>query len=259
MDTILLGIGLGFAGTVIGALVTMLIGKNSNDTMICYMLSFAGGVMASIVFFELVPEAIKMSSVPVAAAGMALGVGAVLFLNTLVDRVTGHSGVNVHSLSAETHTKNNSKELARKRLMRLGLMMLIAIGLHNLPEGLAVGAAGVHNVKMGFSLAMVVALHNIPEGMAISAPLTSGGMSRWKALLWITAAELPALLGALIGFYVGGVSEIVSAVCLAVAGGAMLYIVFGEIIPQSLTFTKSRHAALITLFGVAVGLLMVQI
>jgi len=104
-----------------------------------------------------------------------------------------------------------------------------------------------------------VTLHNVPEGMAIAAPLLAGGMNRWKAVLWTTISGAPTVLGCVIGLLIVNISPLAIALSIAASGGAMLYVVFGEIIPQSVVMTKSRIAPLVTLFGILVGLLITRV
>jgi ZIP family zinc transporter len=141
-------------------------------------------------------------------------------------------------------------------MLRSGILMLIAIGLHNIPEGLAIGAGGSHDERLGIVLAVMIALHNIPEGMAIAAPLVSGGIGRWKAVGLVSLSGAPTLLGGIIGVYIGGISDFALSMSLSAAGGAMLYMVFGEIIPQAIVMTKSRMASIAALFGILVGLII---
>ena len=264
MTLVLYGILLGIGGTFLGSIITLLIGKRS-DTVICYMLSFAGGIMAGISFFGLIPESVEMSNVYIAIGGIAGGIVIVLALNVLVDKIT-KSKSKLHETPEELHHQvpfladsgSTDTRPSTKRLFRAGIIMLVAITLHNFPEGLAIGAALGHEVSLGITIAIVMAVHNIPEGMAVATPLLSGGMKKWKIILWTTLSGLPTIVGGIIGYYVGGVSYILQALCLSIAGGAMLYIVFGEIIPQSIAMTKSRMPTIITLLGIAIGLLIVQ-
>jgi ZIP family zinc transporter len=137
--------------------------------------------------------------------------------------------------------------------------MLTAIALHNIPEGIAIGAGASYNIRLSAVIAIMLALHNIPEGMAVAAPLLAGGVKRWKTVLLTTLSGATTVLGGLIGVFIGNISEFSIALSLSAAGGAMLYVVFGEIIPQSIVMTKSRIAPLITLFGIIVGLLITMV
>lgn len=258
MPLVLLCILFGIAGTFIGSVITLLIGKRS-DTVICYLLAFAGGIMAGVSFFELIPSSVEMSNVYVTVAGIAVGAIVVLLLNKLVDHMTKTS--KLHETHGELHHQTTFIESSKtnpKRMLRSGLVMLIAITLHNLPEGLAIGASLSVETSLGITIAIIMAVHNLPEGMAVAAPLLAGGMKKWKIILWTTLSGVPTIIGAIIGFYLGEISILMQALCLAIAGGAMLYIVFGEIMPQSVAMTKSRMPTIITLLGIAIALLIVQ-
>jgi ZIP family zinc transporter len=137
--------------------------------------------------------------------------------------------------------------------------MLFAISLHNIPEGLAMGAAGYHDVDLAITLAIMIGLHNIPEGMAIAAPLISGGLTKPKTLLLVMLTGATTIIGAALGLVVGGISDIALALSFGVAGGAMLYVVFGEILPQTIVTNKDRIPAVFALVGIIMGLLFKQI
>jgi len=105
----------------------------------------------------------------------------------------------------------------------------------------------------------MIGLHNIPEGMAISAPLISGGLSKFKTLVLVMLTGATTVLGAVAGVLIGGISDLALALSFALAGGAMLYVVFGEILPQSIVTNKDRIPTIFALVGIIVGLLFTQI
>ena len=144
-------------------------------------------------------------------------------------------------------------------MMRSGMIMFAAISLHNIPEGMAIGAGGSFDFQLGLMLAIMIALHNIPEGMAIAAPLIVGGVNRGKVVLLTALSGAPTLLGGVIGILIGSISLLAIALSLAAAGGAMLYVVFGEMVPASVLMTKSRAATIVALFGLLVGLIITQV
>jgi ZIP family zinc transporter len=137
--------------------------------------------------------------------------------------------------------------------------MLFAIGLHNIPEGLALGAAGYHDISLGITLSILIGLHNIPEGMAVSAPLIAGGLSRFKSVMYTVFIGTTTVVGAIIGVLVGGISDIAIALSFAIAGGAMLYVVLGEILPQSIVTSKDRVPTVFAMIGIIVGMLFIEI
>ena len=250
----------GICGTGLGGLLSAILFRKPSETIICWMLSFAGGVMTSIVCFGLVPEAFDISGIIVVLFGLILGIIVIMVLSRAVDKITEIKGeeLKVHHTHEELYHESRIIH-DRTKMLRSGLLMLMAIGLHNIPEGLAIGAGGSHDFHRGSLLAIMIALHNIPEGMAIAAPLLAGGVNKVKVVYLTALSGAPTLLGGIIGLFIGRISDFAIAVSLSAAGGAMLYIVFGEIIPQSIVMTKNRTASTVTLFGIILGLIVTQI
>ena len=265
----------GVAGTGIGGLVGALLQKNSNK-MVSLLLSFAGGVMLSVVCFDLVVEAVETNTgVLIVALAIALGVAVTFLLNYLIDRKTNPEVPHVNENHPKTaddldeliHSDHLNQHYARKDgklgLFIAGLVMACAIALHNVPEGMTIGASyASENGVMGpaaLALAILIGLHNIPEGMAVSVPLISGGMKKWKAVLITACTGIPTILGALLGYLLGEIGPIGLTMSLGFASGAMLYVVFGEILPQSILMYNSKLPAFSTIAGILVGLLIVFI
>ncbi len=261
----------GVVGTGIGGLVGALLQKDSNR-MVSLLLSFAGGVMLSVVCFDLVVEAIETEvGLPVVIGAVALGVAVTYLLNWLIDRKTNpevpHIDENhpktaddldelIHSDHLEHHKKDN-----KLSLFVAGIVMACAIALHNVPEGMTIGAsyaAGDGSLgNAALLLAVLIGLHNIPEGMAVSVPLISGGMGKVKAVLITAATGIPTILGALLGYLLGEIGVLGLAMSLGFASGAMLYVVFGEILPQSILMYHSKLPAFSAIVGILVGMLVI--
>ena len=259
MEIILLSAAAGICGTGLGGLFTVFLLARPSENMTCWVLTFAAGIMTSVVCFELVPEAVALTNTMTAVFGLILGIGVIMILNRLVDSITGSKEENLkvhHTLEDLYHEKQLI--LDRAKMFRSGILMLIAIGLHNIPEGIAIGAGGTHSFQLGLVLAIVIALHNIPEGMAIAAPLLAGGIGKRKVVFLTALSGAPTLLGGFIGVLLGTISDFAVALSLSAAGGAMLYVVFGEIIPQSVVMTKNRLASLFALLGIIIGLIAVD-
>ncbi|MCL2566280.1 MAG: ZIP family metal transporter [Defluviitaleaceae bacterium] len=248
----------GIVGMGLGGLVSGLLGNVSPKVM-CWMLSFAGGVMVSVVCFELIPESVELGGMNMAMLGLIIGVLIVLFLNQIVDKFTINDRDSFEKHMTKAGLYHENKLIANPALLRSGIIMLIAIGLHNLPEGMAIGAAGVHDMQLGMMLAFIIMLHCIPEGMAVASPLIAGGVSKKKAVTLTALSGAPTILGGAIGMFIGSISDGALALALASAGGAMLYVVFGEILPQSTIQAKSRFTSLAALLGILVGLLITSI
>ncbi len=261
----------GVVGTGLGGLVGALLQKDSNR-MVSLLLSFAGGVMLSVVCFDLVVEAIETEvGLAVVIAAVAAGVSITYLLNWLIDRKTNpevpHIDANhpktaddldelIHSDHLQHHKKDN-----KLSLFVAGIVMACAIALHNVPEGMTIGASyAVNDGAMGSAallLAVLIGMHNIPEGMAVSVPLIGGGMGKVKAVLITAASGIPTILGALLGYWLGEIGAIGLALSLGFASGAMLYVVFGEILPQSILMYHSKLPAFSAIVGILVGILVI--
>ena len=263
----------GVAGTGLGGLIGALLQKDSNRT-VSLLLSFAGGVMLSVVCFDLITESIETGvGVLTVIAAVAIGVLVIYLLNDIIDnhanREVPHVDENhpkthddldelIHSDHYKQHKANKDNELS---LFVAGLVMASAIALHNLPEGMTIGASYASNdAVMGSSalvLAVLIGLHNIPEGMAVSVPLISGGMSKPRAVLLTALSGAPTILGALMGFAIGEIGPLGLALSLGFASGAMLYVVFGEILPQAIIMYRSKLPAFSAIFGMLAGLFII--
>ena len=263
----------GVVGTGLGGLIGALLQKDSNRT-VSLLLSFAGGVMLAVVCFDLVVEAIETQVGVYAVIGsVAFGVAVIYFLNWLIDRKTNpevpHIDANhphthddldelIHADHFQQHRKYQDSKLA---LFVAGVVMACAIALHNVPEGMTIGASYASNdAVMGraaLTLAILIGLHNIPEGMAVSVPLISGGMTKWKAVCVTAASGVPTVVGALLGFWLGEIGALGLCLSLGFASGAMLYVVFGEILPQAILMYHSKVPAFSAIAGILAGVLII--
>jgi ZIP family zinc transporter len=207
--------------------------------MLSVLMGLAGGVMLSVVFTELVPEAVEIGGLIYAFAGFILGVGAI----GLVDLITPH----VHIVSEDCESA---------RFIRAGVLTGIGIAMHNLPEGLAIGASYAHGSSLGFSVAFTIALHNMPEGMAMGAPMCAARLGGARIFAFGALAGLPMAVGALVGAVAGAVSPAVLSVSLGFAGGAMVFITGDELIPDAQEFAVGHSGTFGIVFGVLAGLLL---
>lgn len=263
----------GVGGTGLGGLIGAMLQKNSGRT-VSLLLSFAGGVMLSVVCFDLIIEAVETGvGILVVIGAVALGVALIYLLNFLIDRSTNPEVPHIdenHPKTADDldeliHSDHYEQHFARKdsrfALFMAGVVMACAIALHNVPEGMTIGASyASSNGVMGSSalvLAVLIGLHNIPEGMAVSVPLISGGMGKGKAVLMTALSGAPTIVGALLGFLIGEIGAMGLALSLGFASGAMLYVVFGEILPQAILMYHSKLPAFSSIAGILVGLFII--
>jgi len=263
----------GVVGTGLGGLIGAMLQKDSNRT-VSLLLSFAGGVMLSVVCFDLIIEAIETNvGLATVILSIALGVAIIYLLNYLIDRKTNPEVPHIspdhpktaddldeliHSDHFEQHYANKDNRFA---LFVAGVVMACAIALHNVPEGMTIGASYASNDGVmgnaALVLAVLIGLHNIPEGMAVSVPLISGGMPKWKAVLMTASSGIPTIIGALLGYLIGDIGAIGLALSLGFASGAMLYVVFGEILPQAILMYHSKLPAFFAILGILAGLLII--
>ncbi|MFR1671482.1 MAG: ZIP family metal transporter [Candidatus Gastranaerophilaceae bacterium] len=265
----------GIGGTGLGGIIGALFKRDSNKTA-SLLLSFAAGVMTAIVCFDLIISAVETkTNIFAVSGGICAGVAVVYLLNLFIDRITNNEVIHItkdhpqtaddldeiiHSNHLSVHIKKNDTKLS---LLVAGIIMACAIALHNVPEGMTIGAsyANTKGVMEGSALilAILIGLHNIPEGMAIAVPLINGGIKRRMAVLITALSGAPTILGAILGYWIGDIGPLGLALSLSFASGAMLYVVFGEILPQSILMYRSKLPAFFVIIGILTGLIAIYI
>lgn len=271
----------GVVGTGLGGGIGAFM-KRDSKKIVSLLLSFAAGIMLAVVCFDLMSQPLEMMSageVPqytpvLVVITVSAGYALVYLLNYLIDKSTNHEVKHIdashpataddldeliHSDHYQTHKNSQGN------LFVAGLVMMVAIALHNLPEGMVIGASYALEPDLtanlfsgtGFIMAVLIGLHNIPEGMAVSVPLISGGMGKVKAMSLTALSGLPTVLGALLGYLLGGISNIMLILSLGFASGAMLYVVFGELMPEAILMWRSKLPAFSLFVGLLAGFLLV--
>ncbi len=234
----MLGMLAGVVGTGTGGLLSIFI-KKPTPRFTGTILAFAAGIMLSIIFLELIEEAIDSSGHWATILGLTLGM-AIFYV---LDHFLPHH----HTVSAEDTPFGG--------YLKKGTLLALGIALHNLPEGLAIGTGYVGSTELGLSLAILIGLHNIPEGMAVAAPLKQGGYNYTRVIAVTALAGVPMGVGALIGAAIGSISDSVLGISLGFAAGAMLYIVCDELIPDAYE-SAGAHLSIFGIFcGTILGLL----
>ena len=268
----------GMGGTGMGGLISCLFKKDSSKT-VSLLLSFAAGVMTSVVCFDLLTEALnQQTSAPpivLVVLGVAIGYIVIAALNAWIDKKTNHEVVHIdenHPQTADaldelTHVnhlyEHREGRQPRSGLFIAGLVMAAAIALHNIPEGMVIGASfarsggEVLTNRGGLTMAVVIGLHNIPEGMSVAVPLISGGMPKWRSVLITALTGFPTVIGAVIGYQVGTLGALALTLSLSFASGAMLYVVFGELLPESILMWRSKKPAAAVVIGMLTGLAII--
>ena len=240
--TTLIGLFFGTFGTTIGGIIGVSL-KNTSNKFLSFILSFASGLMLSIVCFDLIPESMKITNISNTVIGVVFGVACMITCDIVVQKKFNSVG---NDATAVPKHNNN--------LLKTGIIVSIGLALHNLPEGLAIGSSFEASIKLGYSLALAICLHDIPEGISMGVPMKNGGMKKSKVIFYIIMSGLTTGIGAFFGALIGGISDNVIAMCLAFAGGAMLYIVSGELIPESNNLYKGKLPVIGNIIGFIIGM-----
>lgn len=250
---VILGILLPFAGTTLGAAMVFFMRKEMNEKLQKGLLGFASGVMIAASVWSLLIPAIEMAEeggqiawIP-AAAGFLLGIGVLLLLDT----VTPHQ-----------HFQESEPEGIQASLRKTTMLML-AVTLHNIPEGMAVGVtfAGVlsDNVLItmtgAFVLSAGIAIQNFPEGAIISMPLRAQGITKLRAFVYGTLSGIVEPIAAFLTIWLTGFVVPLLPYFLSFAAGAMIYVVVEELIPEA---QNGKHTNVGTI-GVAAGFTLMMI
>ncbi len=238
-----LGVG---GATVIGALIGFLFQKiphKWNDAI----MGFAAGVMLAAAVIGLILPATEMVETSgVWIVGLGLLSGAV-FLN-LMDKITPHLH-HISGVDEEIHQNN--------RNLNKVLLFVMAIGIHNLPEGLAAGMAfGGDDVKNALTVALGIAIQNIPEGMIIISPMLMAGIRKRRTFLIAFCTGLIEVIGTFLGYFAINLAQAILPFALAFAGGTMLYVVGDEMIPETHSHGYERMATYSMIIGFFVMLMM---
>lgn len=250
---VVMGLLIPFIGTTLGASMVFLLKKGMNASVQKALLGFASGVMIAASVWSLIIPAIEMAEeqggiswLP-AAVGFLLGV---LFL-LILDSVIPH--LHLHQEEPEG-MKSNLKKTT---------MLILAVTLHNIPEGMAIGVifagllSGSHLISVAgaFALSIGMAIQNFPEGAIISMPLSSEGASRPKAFIYGMLSGIVEPIAAVMTILLTGIVTPVLPYVLSFAAGAMIYVVVEELIPES---QSGEHTNIGTI-GVAVGFVLMMI
>ncbi|MBO7762696.1 MAG: ZIP family metal transporter [Clostridia bacterium] len=236
---ILTALGVGGA-TVIGALIGFL-AKSLTHRFSDIVLSFAAGVMLAAAVLGLVLPAVEHGGrygILIAIGGIFAGA---IVLN-LIDKLVPHLHGTEECEGEECHIGN-------ERVAKI-LLFVLAIAIHNLPEGIAAGVGfGTGNNAEALVIAGGIALQNIPEGMVIIGPMLAIGISRRRAFLYAAMTGVVEVIGTLIGYLAVSISTAILPFALAFAGGTMLYVISDEMIPETHAHGSQRGATYALLVG----------
>jgi len=230
-----LGTGLATGVGALPVLITLRVG----DKLLDGLLGFAAGVMLAATSFSLLIPSMETGGIWVTVAGVLIGSTFV----ALIDRAVPH----MHFISGPEGPPSAT-------LKRITLLIL-AITIHNFPEGLAVGVGfGGGDLTVAATLAVAIALQNMPEGLAVALPLVREGYSRWKAVGYALLSGLVEPIGGVLGAALVSVARPILPWGLSFAAGAMLYVVSEEMIPE----THRKGFAKVGTTGLLIGFVVMM-
>jgi len=273
VNIILLALVAGFASSLLGGLIAIFV-RWPNKKFIGLSFIFAASVLLTLVFVDFIPHAIghghyhvdidpvtgaifqywhqhSGAGIWLTTAGIAVGVGLVVILSFFDSYGHEHiHGVLPHSDDC-SHEDQGLTRAEKRRMLLAAFPVALAIILHDLPKGLAIGSAG------SITAALIIGLSCIPEGMSIAIPLKAGGASKLKILSICGFAGLATVAGAVIGYLVGGINVYLSGFMFAIAAGCILGVVFSEILPLAVEYSgRSKWKFIVMLIGVLLVILL---
>lgn len=225
--------------TIIGIIPTYLNSKYKNN-IINFSLSFASGIMISISIFSLVPETLNY-----------------LGSNNLFNIILLLIFINIGLIISTYIDKRISKNINNNSLYKLGLVSIIALILHNIPEGITTFLTTSNNFKIGLTLSLAIALHNIPEGISIAVPIYYSTNSHKKAFLYTFISGFSELIGGIISFIFLSrfINDFILSIILGITAGIMIQISLFELIPNSLKYKNYLN----TFIGFILGFIIMII
>lgn len=244
--TIVLLTALGVGGaTLIGSLIGFIF-KKLTHKFSDIVLSFAAGIMLSASIFGLIIPSLEYGGEWKLLITVSSVFAGAICLN-LLDKLVPHA----HKLLGADVEKHNNAKLSKV------LLFVMAIAIHNLPEGIAAGVGfGAGDVNKALVIAGGIALQNIPEGMVIIGPMLSAGVSKGRTFVCALITGLVEVVGTLIGYFAVSLANVILPFALAFAGGTMLYVISDEMIPETHSHGEQRGATYALLVGFCVMLVM---
>ena len=235
-----LGVG---AATVIGSLMGFAF-KDVTHKFSDIVLSFAAGVMLAAAVFGLIEPSFSYAEKDYGLGWGLLIVVLGVFVGALCLNLTDKLVPHLHRLMGSEIEPHNNASLSKI------LLFVMAVAIHNLPEGIAAGVGfGSENTSQALIIAGGIALQNIPEGMVIIGPMLSAGVSKKKTFICAMATGLVEVVGTLLGYFAVSVAAIILPFALAFAGGTMLYVISDEMIPETHAHGGERGATYALLVG----------
>lgn len=260
LNVVLLSLVAGL-GTGVGGLVAILLkpGKRSFG----FLMGIASGVMITLSFLELVNEAWELAGVWTATIGFGAGAVFMFLLDHFAPHIRfgeqeirrpktaeGDPVLPVHRGRGHGYGRwMRENQITDRRLFKTGVLLAVGITIHNIPEGIAVGAGFMHTPEFGLFIALAILLHNIPEGIATAMPLCTSGLCKWKSLRVALLSGMAEPIGALAAALLLKTFSGLIPASLAFAGGVMMFITLDELIPAAREHGHQHYTAIGIILG----------
>ena len=237
--------------TCVGGVISLFT-KRTNTKFLSASLGFSAGVMIYISFVEMFPKAQEYLIASFGERGGTWAVCAAFFggmaLIMLIDNLIPSPESDLTAIKAGKHDA---------KLQRMGLLMALAIGIHNFPEGLATFTSTLDNIKLGVTIAVAIAIHNIPEGIVTAVPVYFATGSRKRAFWMSMLSGLTEPLGAVVGYLIlrPFLSGTVYGIIFAAIAGMMIYVSVEELIPMAREYDKGNTM----IFGCIAGMTIMAV
>ncbi|MBC8590248.1 zinc transporter ZupT [Wansuia hejianensis] len=246
--TLIVGLSMG-----LGSLLSFFI-KGNNKRFLALSLSFSAGIMIYISFMEILPEGIELIEAHKGhETGHILALTSFfggMILTALLEKL-------VHKIGGDEHHDHGHDHIHGEHLSNLGIMSAIAIGIHNLPEGLALFTTGLKDITMAIPIAAAILLHNIPLSIAISVPIYYSTKSKRKAFFYTLLVGLCQPIGAILGYLVlsSFFDDVLFGILFSMISGIMIFVSLDELLPTSQKY-EDHH---ISVYGAIAGMMVMAI
>lgn len=239
---------LSFLTTTLAGLSTILgvipcyFNEKNKEKIIAFSLSFSSGVMICISIFSLIPESANLI---------------IKNFSNIFTLLTVFSFTILGIFLSKTIDKKIESTLSKNKLYKLGIISIIALMLHNIPEGITTFISTNANTKLGLTLSFAIALHNIPEGISIAVPIYYSTKNRKKAILYTAISGFSELFGAIIAyiFLAKYINDFILSLILGITAGIMVHISIYELLPTSIDYKKKKVTIIAFIIGFATMLL----
>lgn len=235
--------------------------KMQRKSWLAVALAFSAGAMLLVTFMELLPLGIEsLAEAYGDTAGQLyaylaffVGMGVVLLIDLGLPK-----SMNPSEITGREAELSESEARTNAKLIRSGLLVAVALAMHNFPEGIATFAAAYSDLSVGLTLAIAIAIHNIPEGIAVAAPVYAATKSRSKAFWWATLSGLTEPLGALVAALL--IASVIPAsfmgVLYALVAGMMVFVAIDELIPAAIRYQTRNHQSI---YGCVAGMAVMAV